>query len=45
MSKSTHSLADVYDLSVTRLFLTGPQAILRLVLKLADHLLFRRHCF
>jgi indolepyruvate ferredoxin oxidoreductase len=32
MSKSTHSLADVYDLSVTRLFLTGPQAILRMVL-------------
>ncbi len=32
MSKSTHSLADVYDLSITRLFLTGPQAILRMVL-------------
>jgi len=32
MSKSTHSLADLYDLSVTRLFLTGPQAILRMVL-------------
>ncbi len=32
MSKSTHSLSDVYDLAVTRLFLTGPQAILRLVL-------------
>ncbi len=32
MSKSTHSLADVYDLSISRLFLTGPQAILRLVL-------------
>ncbi len=32
MSKSTHSLADLYDLSITRLFLTGPQAILRMVL-------------
>jgi indolepyruvate ferredoxin oxidoreductase len=32
MTKSTHSLADVYDLSITRLFLTGPQAILRMVL-------------
>ena len=32
MSKSTHSLSDLYDLSITRLFLTGPQAILRLVL-------------
>ncbi len=32
MSKSTHSLAAFYDLSVTRLFMTGPQAILRLVL-------------
>ena len=32
MSKSTHSLRDLYDLSITRLFLTGPQAILRLVL-------------
>ncbi|MFO1121717.1 MAG: indolepyruvate ferredoxin oxidoreductase family protein [Hyphomicrobiales bacterium] len=32
MSKSTHSLKDLYDLSITRLFLTGPQAILRLVL-------------
>ena len=32
MSKSTHSLADLYDLDVTRLFLTGPQAILRMVL-------------
>ncbi len=32
MSKSTHSLADVYDLSITRLFLTGPQAILRMVM-------------
>jgi len=32
MSKSTHSLADLYDLSITRLFLTGPQAILRLML-------------
>ena len=25
MSKSTHSLSDLYDLSITRLFLTGPQ--------------------
>ncbi|MFM8748413.1 MAG: indolepyruvate ferredoxin oxidoreductase family protein [Aestuariivirga sp.] len=32
MSKSTHSLSDLYDLSITRLFLTGPQAILRMVL-------------
>ena len=32
MSKSTPSLADLYDLSITRLFLTGPQAILRMVL-------------
>ena len=32
MSKSTHSLADLYDLSITRLFLTGPQAILRMIL-------------
>ena len=32
MSKSTHSLQDLYDLSITRLFLTGPQAILRMVL-------------
>jgi indolepyruvate ferredoxin oxidoreductase len=32
MSKSTHSLADLYDLSITRLFLTGPQAILRMML-------------
>jgi indolepyruvate ferredoxin oxidoreductase len=32
MSKSIHSLADLYDLSVTRLFLTGPQAILRMML-------------
>ena len=32
MSKSTHSLADIYDLSITRLFLTGPQAIVRLAL-------------
>lgn len=32
MSKSIHSLADLYDLSITRLFLTGPQAILRLML-------------
>ena len=32
MSKSIHSLSDLYDLSITRLFLTGPQAILRMVL-------------
>ena len=32
MSKSAHSLSDLYDLSITRLFLSGPQAILRLVL-------------
>ena len=32
MSKSTHSLQDLYDLSITRLFLTGPQAIVRMVL-------------
>jgi indolepyruvate ferredoxin oxidoreductase len=32
MSKSTHSLTDLYDLSIPRLFLTGPQAILRMVL-------------
>ena len=32
MSKSIHSLADLYDVSITRLFLTGPQAILRMML-------------
>ena len=32
MSKSAPSLQDVYDLSIPRLFLTGPQAILRLAL-------------
>ncbi len=32
MSKSIHSLQDLYDLSITRLFLSGPQAILRMVL-------------
>ena len=32
MAKSSPSLTDLYDLSVDRLFLTGPQAILRLVL-------------
>ena len=32
MAKSAHSLSDLYDLSITRLFLSGPQAILRLVL-------------
>ena len=32
MSKSAPSLQDVHDLSITRLFLTGPQAILRLAL-------------
>ncbi len=37
MSKSTHSLSDVYDLSITRLFLTGPQAILRMALMQSEH--------
>ena len=32
MSKSAPSLQDVHDLSITRLFLTGPQAIVRLAL-------------
>lgn len=32
MTKSAPSLQDVYDLSIPRLFLTGPQAILRLAL-------------
>ena len=32
MAKALPSLTDLYDLSVDRLFLTGPQAILRLVL-------------
>ena len=32
MTKTLHSLADKYDLAKTRLFLTGPQAIVRLAL-------------
>jgi indolepyruvate ferredoxin oxidoreductase len=32
MAKTVHSLADKYDLAKTRVFLTGPQAIVRLTL-------------
>jgi indolepyruvate ferredoxin oxidoreductase len=36
MAKSAPSLADRYDLSVTRVFLTGPQALVRLTLMQAE---------
>ncbi len=36
MAKTVHSLADKYDLAKTRVFLTGPQAIVRLALMQAE---------